>query len=106
MTKKRSKFDKITWIITELVLGLVALVYGLYGVIADQIDDQIDDQEPQVLYIVLASVGCVLTLFAIAQIMIGRRRKKQDKIIHHCPKCGKKVEKADEFCRKCGEKVE
>lgn len=98
MTKKRSKFDKITWIITELVLGLVALVYGLYGVIPDQ--------EPQVLYIILASVGCVLTLFAVAQIMIGRRRKKQDKIIHHCPKCGKKVEKADEFCRKCGEKVE
>lgn len=102
MTKKRSKFDKITWIITELVLGLVALVYGLYGVIADQINDR----EPQVLHIILASVGCVITLFAIAQIVIGRRRKKQDKIIHHCPKCGKKVEKTDEFCRKCGEKVE
>ncbi|MCK4845317.1 MAG: zinc-ribbon domain-containing protein [Candidatus Heimdallarchaeota archaeon] len=98
MTKKRSKFDKITWIITELVLGLVALVYGLYGVI--------DAHDPQVLYIILASVGCVLTLFAVVQIVIERRRKKQDKIIHHCPKCGKKVEKEDEFCRKCGEKVE
>ena len=104
MTKKRSKFDKITWIITELVLGLAALVYGLYGVIAKK--DPQDPQDPQVLYIILVSVGCVLTLFAIAQIVIGRRRKKQDKIIHHCPKCGKKVEKADEFCRKCGEKVE
>ena len=95
MSKKRSKFDMITWIITELIIGLGLLVYGLYATINALPDIN-------VLYIILACLGICFLLASIIQILIYRKKK----IMKFCSKCGEKIKKDDEFCSKCGEKIE
>lgn len=95
MSKKRSKLDMFTWIITELIIGLGLTVYGLYATITALPDIN-------VLYIVLASLGVCLLLVSTIQILVYRKKK----IKKFCSKCGEKIKKDDEFCSKCGEKVE
>ncbi|MFW9851886.1 MAG: zinc ribbon domain-containing protein [Candidatus Thorarchaeota archaeon] len=92
---KRSKLNVLTWIFTELVIGLGLLVYGLSATI-------IALPEINVVYIVLASIGICLLLVSIIQILIYRKKK----VKKFCSKCGEKIKKDDEFCSKCGEKVE
>lgn len=94
MTKKKSTFDKYTWIITELVIGIAALGYGLFGII-------VTPTTSNYLYIILVCGGSILTLAAIIQILI-LRKKKIDKF---CSKCGEKIKKEDEFCAKCGKEL-
>ncbi len=95
MPKRRSKLDMLTWIITELIIGIGLIVYGLYATI---------NALPaiNVLYIVLASLGVCFLLASIIQILVYRKKK----IKKFCSKCGEKIKKDDEFCAKCGEKVE
>ncbi len=95
MPKKRSKLDMLTWIITELIIGLGLSVYGLYATINALPDIN-------VLYIILASIGVCLLFASIIQILVYRKKK----IKKFCSKCGEKIKKDDEFCSKCGEKVE
>ena len=61
MSKKKSSFNKLTWIITELIIGLGGLIYGLYGTIKSIPDIKI-------VYIVVLSLGAVLLIIAILQI--------------------------------------
>jgi hypothetical protein len=95
MSKRRSKLDMFTWIVTELIIGLGLLVYGLYAMINALPDIN-------VLYIILASLGLCLLLASIIQILVYRKKK----IKKFCSKCGEKIKKDDEFCAKCGEKIE
>ena len=92
MAKKKSNVNKLTWIFTELIIGLAGLVYGLWGTIT----------QGQVIYIILLALGGTLLLVAILQIII--HFKKREKIF--CAKCGERIKKHDEFCAKCGEKIE
>ena len=92
MPKKKSNLNKYTWIFTELLIGLAALIYGLWGTIA----------QDQIIYIILLSMGGVLLVVAIIQLIIALR--KREKL--YCAKCGDKIKKDDEFCKKCGEKIE
>ena len=95
MPKKKSKFDRYTWIITELVLGIAALGYGLFGII---------DRSTtyNYIYIILVSLGSILFLVAIIQITLMRKKK----INKFCSKCGEKIKKEADFCPKCGEKID
>ncbi len=95
MPEKKSNFNKLTWVFTELLIGLAGLVYGLWGTISSLPD-------PPVTYIILLSLGGVLLIVASVQLIIYL--KKKEKI--HCAKCGERIKKNDEFCAKCGEKVE
>jgi len=92
---KRSKLDMLTWIVTELIIGIGLVIYGLYATI---------NALPviNVVYIVLASIGICLLIASIIQILIYRKKK----VKKFCSKCGEKIKKDDEFCSKCGEKVE
>ena len=92
MPKKQSNFNKLTWVFTELIIGLAGLVYGLWGTIT----------RATVIYIILLSLGGVLLVVAVIQLII--HFKKKEKI--YCAKCGEKLSKNDEFCKKCGEKME
>ena len=92
MPKKKSSFNKLTWIFTELLIGLAALIYGLWGTIT---------QEPTI-YIILLSSGGVLLVVSIIQLIIHFRKKEK----LYCAKCGERIKKDDEFCKKCGEKIE
>ncbi len=95
MPKKKSNFNRLTWVITELIIGLAGFVYGLYGTISSL---------PEILttYIILLSMGGILLIVAIVQLIpILKKREKK-----YCAKCGEKIKKNDEFCSKCGEKVE
>ena len=94
MPKKRSTFDKLTWIITELIIGTAALGYGLFGMISKL-------PEIVVIYIVLLCGGAILLTAGIIQIVILRKKK----VKKFCSKCGEKIKKEDEFCAKCGEKI-
>ena len=94
MSKKKRGLDKYTWIITELVIGLAALGYGLYATINSL-------PELNAVYVVIASLGMLLLLIAITQILIGRRKK----IKKFCSKCGAEIKKEDEFCAKCGAEI-
>jgi len=99
MTKQnKSKFDRITWIVTELIIGFAAAGYGVYGLFKGL-------PEQKIVHIIIASIGGVLLLLAFSQILILRGKKKRTKEIKHCPKCGAEVQKGDEHCRKCGEKL-
>ena len=93
MSKKRG-LDRKTWIVTELVIGLAGIVYGLYATISSL-------PALNAIYIVIASLGFLLLLIAIVQILIGRKRK----IKKYCSKCGEEIKKEDEFCAKCGEEI-
>jgi len=92
MPKKQSNFNKLTWIFTELLIGLAVLVYGLWGTIT---------RDP-IIYIILLTIGGVLLLVAIIQLII--HFKKREKL--YCAKCGERINKDDDFCKKCGEKIE
>ena len=92
MAKKKSNLNRLTWIFTEMFIGLAGLVYGLWGTIT---------QEP-VIYVILLSLGGILLLVAIIQLIFYF--KKKEKI--YCAKCGEKIKKKDDFCPKCGEKIE
>ena len=94
MSKKKRGLDKYTWIVAELVIGLAALIYGLYATI---------NSLPvlNAIYVVIASLGMLLLLIAVGQILIARRKK----IKKYCPKCGEKIKTEDEFCAKCGEEI-
>ena len=94
MSKKKSKLDRYTWIITELVLGILALGYGLTAIIGWP-------TETNLLYIILICLGSFLVLIAIIQLIIMRKKK----INKFCSKCGEKIKKEDDFCPKCGEKI-
>ncbi|MEE9410654.1 MAG: zinc ribbon domain-containing protein [Candidatus Heimdallarchaeota archaeon] len=94
MSKKKRGLNKYTWIVTELLIGLAALVYGLYATIKSLPD-------PNVTYIVITILGTVLLFIAIGQILLARRKK----IKKHCSKCGEKIKKDDEFCAKCGKEI-
>jgi len=94
MSKKKRGLDKYTWIITELVIGLAALIYGLYATINSL-------PNPPVTYIVIASLGMLLLLIAIGQTLLTKRKK----IKKYCSKCGEEIKKEDEFCAKCGEEI-
>ena len=94
MPKKKSTFNRYTWIITELILGLASFGYGLSGLIM---------QATETLYIftILTTLGGIAIVVAIIQILI-LRKKKVDKF---CSKCGEKIKKEDEFCAKCGKEL-
>ena len=94
MSKKKRGLDRYTWIITELVIGLAALIYGLYATI---------NALPTLnaIYIVIASLGLLLLLISVIQFLIGRKKK----IKKYCAKCGEEIKKEDEFCAKCGEEI-
>ena len=94
MSKKKRGLDRYTWIITEPVIGLAALVYGLYATI---------NSLPvlNAIYVIIASLGMLLLLIALTQILIGRRKK----IKKYCSKCGAEIKKEDEFCAKCGAEI-
>ncbi len=94
MPKKKSTFDRYTWIVTELVIGIAALGYGLFGIIKTP-------TSTNYTYIVLVCTGSILLLMAIIQIIIMRKKK----VNIFCSKCGEKIKKADDFCPKCGEKI-
>ena len=94
MPKKKSKLDRYTWIITELVLGIAAFGYGLFGMI-------ITPTTYNYVYIILVCLGSILLLTAIIQITLMRKKK----INKFCSKCGEKIKKEDDFCPKCGEKI-
>ncbi len=94
MSKKKSKLDRYTWIITELVLGIAALGYGLFGII-------VTPTPLNYLYIILICLGSISILTAIIQMTIMRKKK----INKFCSKCGEKIKKEDDFCPKCGEKI-
>ena len=94
MSKKKRGLDKYTWIITELVIGLAALIYGLYATFKSL-------QDLNAIYVVIACLGMLLLLIAIAQILIDRRKK----IKKYCSKCGAEIKKEDEFCAKCGAEI-
>jgi ribosomal protein S27AE len=94
MPKKKSKFDRYTWIITELVLGIAALGYGLFGKI-------MTPTSYNYIYIILVCLGSILLLVAIFQLTTMRKKK----ISKFCSKCGEKIKKEDDFCPKCGEKI-
>ena len=94
MSKKKRGLDRYTWMITELVIGLAAFVYGLYATLTSL-------QELNAIYIVVASLGMLLLLIAITQILIDRRKK----IKKYCSKCGVEIKKEDEFCAKCGVEI-
>ncbi|MHA1866875.1 MAG: zinc ribbon domain-containing protein [Candidatus Heimdallarchaeaceae archaeon] len=99
MTKQnKSKFDRITWIVTELIIGFAASGYGVYGLFKGL-------PEQKILHIIISSIGVILLLLALTQILIFRAKKKKAKKVKHCPKCGAEVQKGDEHCRKCGEKL-
>ncbi|MCE7741016.1 MAG: zinc ribbon domain-containing protein [Candidatus Heimdallarchaeota archaeon] len=93
MPKKKSTFNRLTWVLTELVFGLAGLIYGLLGTISSEV---------RVTYIILLSLGGVLLIVATVQLIIYF--KKKEKI--YCAKCGERIKKNDEFCSKCGEKIE
>ncbi len=95
MSKKKSKLDRFTWIITELILGILALGYGLAGIIGWPTSSNY-------LYIILICLGSILLLTSIIQIIIMRKKK----INKFCSKCGEKIKKEDDFCPKCGEKID
>ena len=95
MSKRKSKLDMFTWIVTELIIGLGLLVYGLYATI-------IALPSINILYVVLASLGVCLLIASTIQIFVYRKKK----VKKFCSKCGEKIKKDDEFCSKCGEKVE
>ena len=96
MSKRKSKLDKFTWIVTELIIGLGLLVYGLYATISAL------SEEINVLYIVLASLGFCLLLASIIQILVYRKKK----VKKFRAKCGEQIKKDDEFCAECGEQIE
>ena len=95
MPKKKSSFNRYTWVITELIIGLAGLVYGLYGTISSLPD-------PITTYIILLSMGSILFILAILQLILLLKRR--EKI--YCAKCGERIKKNEEFCPKCGEKIE
>ncbi len=94
MPKKKSAFDRYTWIVTELVIGIAALGYGLFGIIDRPTSSNY-------FFIILICSGSILLLVSIIQIVM-MRKKKIDKF---CSKCGEKIKKEDDFCPKCGEKI-
>jgi len=94
MPKRKSTFDKYTWIVTELILGIAALGYGLFGII-------VTPTTLNYVYIILICLGSILLLTAIIQIIMHRKKK----ISKFCSKCGEKIKKEDDFCPKCGEKI-
>jgi len=94
MPKKKSTFDRYTWIVTELIIGIAALGYGLFGIIKTPTDSNY-------FYIILVCSGSILLLMSIIQIIMLRKKK----INKFCSKCGEKIKKADDFCPKCGEKI-
>ncbi|MHA1199159.1 MAG: zinc ribbon domain-containing protein [Candidatus Heimdallarchaeaceae archaeon] len=96
MPKIKSTFNRLTWVLTELIIGLAGLVYGLWGTISLLPDDI------GVTYIILLSLGGVLLILATVQLIIYF--KKKEKI--YCAKCSERIKKNDEFCSKCGEKIE
>jgi len=80
MSKKKRGLDRYTWIITEPVIGLAALVYGLYATI---------NSLPvlNAIYVIIASLGMLLLLIALTQILIGRRKKiKKYRVLLPLPK--------------------
>jgi hypothetical protein len=93
MPKTKSIFDKFTWIITEMILGIAILSYGLYAIILEVL--------PIYFSAALCVVGGLLLIASIIQILIRRKKK----IKKYCSKCGQKTKKGDEFCSKCGEKI-
>jgi len=94
MPKKKSTFDRYTWIVTELIIGIAVLGYGLYGIIDRP-------TTTNYVYIILVSSGSILLLMAIIQIILQRKKK----ISKFCSKCGEKIKKEDKFCPKCSEKI-
>ena len=92
MPKKKSNLNKYTWIFTELLIGLAALIYGLWATITQE----------SVIYIILLSLGGVLFVVAVVQLIIAFRKREK----HYCAKCGEQIKKEDEFCKKCGEQIE
>lgn len=95
MTKKKSNFNRLTWIFTALIIGLAGLIYGLYGTISFL-------PNPPVMYIILLSLGGLFLIIAIVLLVLFFKKKEK----HYCAKCGEKIKKTDEFCAKCGEKIE
>lgn len=106
-----SQIDKITWIVTALLLGIAGLVYGSYGLIANLIDDkELLVQPGDIVFVVLASIGFILLVVALIQIRLLKRRKPQRKqklvtSIKYCVSCGNELKKDEEFCSKCGEEL-
>jgi hypothetical protein len=94
MPKKKSVFDKYTWIVTELIVGIAALGYGLFGIIKTP-------TPTNYAYIILVCLGSIGLLVAIIQIIILRKKK----VNKFCSKCGEKIKKEDKFCPKCSEKI-
>ncbi len=94
MSKKKSVFDKYTWIVTELIVGIAAFGYGLFGIIKTP-------TSTNYTYIILVCLGSIGLLVAIIQIIILRKKK----VNKFCSKCGEKIKKEDKFCPKCSEKI-
>jgi hypothetical protein len=95
MPKKKSNFNRLTWIFTELILGLAGLIFGLWATIVKL-------PEINAIYIVILSVGGMLLIVSILQLIL--LFKKREKI--YCAKCGERIKRSDDFCSKCGEKIE
>lgn len=43
---------------------------------------------------------------AIEEMILEHRKKRQEKMIGFCPRCGKPVQKSDVFCSRCGNRLE